>query len=815
MVGQYDCVIDSLWGKVREVGQENGKGRMRRYLRLLPLALLGSGLAPLLTVGESHRLAHAISLPFLFKIAVLAVLVLGLTVVFDRVLIAFEPRLDRQARAQAEFLSSFPDSYVSLAIFGSAALSLFLELAMIRWQGTVFPFFAFYKNFSLLACFAGLGLGYAMADREHVPLNLTIPLLAWQFALMLGMRYGMTEPQLTSLNLLPFTEQLNMGLAAATHLSQTPHIYFLLAVIFLLTVLAFIPVGQLCGALMERAEKLPAYGLNLLGSLAGVLLIFAVSAFWTPPVVWFLLAFSATLLFYVPQRSSLLGGLIAVGIALVILAWPVSPAWQRIYSPYQLLEVGRNDRGLMLIRAAGHYYQRVWDLSRSNRNVETTPDLRAIRNYYDLPYRVYGQPKTVAVVGAGTGNDVAAALRNGSEHVDAIEIDPAILLLGHIGHPEHPYADPRVHAVVNDARSYLRNTDQSYDMIVYGLLDSHTLLSHASSVRLDSFVYTVQGLQEAKARLKPGGALSLSFSLMTPRLGRKIYLMLQQAFDGRPPVCVTAGYDQSVIFLEGRDKDLALPPELLQSGFQDSTSVYADPALQADVSTDDWPFFYMPQRVYPFSYLGMFILIVLLSSLLVGNFIDEKPQFNQLSFFLLGAGFMLIETKGITELGLTFGNSWQVIGVVIAGLMVMAFLANCAVQWFRIERPGIPYVLLLATLLIGWWIARTGGFASTWMGRAATTIMLTSPMFFSGLVFSTLLNSRGRISTIMAVNLLGAMFGGLLEYNSMYFGFQFLYLLAGAIYLSAFLLEFAGQRFEPASAIEQQTAPFKRENARF
>ena len=311
-------------------------------------------------------------------------------------------------------------------------------------------------------------------------------------------------------------------------------------------------------------------------------------------------------------------------------------------------------------------------------------------------------------------------------------------------------------------------------MIVYGLLDSHTLLSHASSVRLDSFVYTVQGLREAKARLKPGGEMSLYFSMMTPRTGRKLYLTMQQAFDGRAPVCVTAGYDGAVIFLEGKDKDLASPSALVQqSSFHDSTSVYANPALRADVSTDDWPFFYMPQRVYPFSYLGMLVLILLLSMFLVGNFIDERPQFSHLSFFLLGAGFMLIETKGITELALTYGNSWQVIGIVIAGLMVMAFLANCVVQWFKVERPGIPYVLLLATLLIGWWIARTGGFASAWMGRTATTIMLTGPMFFSGVVFSTLLSSRGRISTIMALNLLGAMFGGLLEYNSMYFGVGF------------------------------------------
>ena len=74
----------------------------------------------------------------------------------------------------------------------------------------------------------------------------------------------------------------------------------------------------------------------------------------------------------------------------------------------------------------------------------------------------------MAVVGSGTGNDVAAALRSGARHVDAIEIDPAILMLGQTAHPEHPYQDPRVHAIVNDARSFLRTTDQTYDMIVYG-----------------------------------------------------------------------------------------------------------------------------------------------------------------------------------------------------------------------------------------------------------------------------------------------------------------------------------------------------------
>jgi hypothetical protein len=151
---------------------------------------------------------------------------------------------------------------------------------------------------------------------------------------------------------------------------------------------------------------------------------------------------------------------------------------------------------------------------------------------------------------------------------------------------------------------------------------------------------------------------------------------------------------------------------------------------------------------------------------------------------------MLVETKGITEMGLTFGNTWQVIGIVIAGILTMAFLGNCTVQWLNIKQPGAPYLCLFAALAIGWFVARSGGFASTSMGRLETAIVLTLPLLFSGVVFSTLLSSKGQVSGIMAMNLLGAICGGLLEYNSMYFGFRSLYLVAMGCYILAFVSEF-------------------------
>jgi hypothetical protein len=199
----------------------------------------------------------------------------------------------------------------------------------------------------------------------------------------------------------------------------------------------------------------------------------------------------------------------------------------------------------------------------------------------------------------------------------------------------------------------------------------------------------------------------------------------------------------------------------------------------------------------------MIFEIVVLSLFFAGNFIGESPRFSHLSFVFLGVGFMLVETKGITEMGLTFGNTWQVIGVVIAGILTMAFLGNCAVSWLNIRRPLFPYLFLWAALAIGWYVARSGGFASTPIGRLETATVLTCPLLFSGILFSTLLSSRGQVSAMIAMNLLGAICGGLLEYNSMYFGLRWLYAAAMISYLLAFLsdLIFKTKKAEDTCAI--------------
>jgi hypothetical protein len=166
----------------------------RAFIRCATLAFAASGLAP--TVITTASLLHRRQSVPLGGTALAVAVVLGATWRFHLVLRRFEPALDDDTREQAAWLDTLPVRYVDVAIVGAAGLSLLLELSVIRWQGTVFEFFAFYKNFGLLACFVGLGLGYALAQRDRILLALVVPLLVWQFGLLIGLRFGRSAGQM-------------------------------------------------------------------------------------------------------------------------------------------------------------------------------------------------------------------------------------------------------------------------------------------------------------------------------------------------------------------------------------------------------------------------------------------------------------------------------------------------------------------------------------------------------------------------------------------------------------------------------------------
>jgi spermidine synthase len=677
-------------------------------------------------------------------------------------------------------------------------VSLLLELVMIRWLASVFPVFSFFKNFTLLACFLGLGAGYAVADKQRCAPALVLPMLALFVGIITLLHYDVSAYN-SLFAALPMQEQTSVNIVMnsadwLTLFRLSLPLYLLLAMSFVLCACICYPVGQLCGKLLHSTDALKAYGLNLVGSILGVVALFVMSLFWLPPEAWFT-AVGGILLFFVLSRDARLSvGVASFGLLLTILAWPVQPETQRLYSPYQLLERTAKPDGLMNILAGGYYYQKVFNFAESNRGHESEED-RYARAYYEFPFNFKKKPERVAIVGAGSGNDVAAALRMGALHVDAIEIDPAIAYLGKFYHPEHPYDDPRVTLIINDARNFFRMTHQKYDLIIYGVLDSHTALSHATNLRVDSYVYTREGITEAFKLLKPDGVLSVAFALPNESLGFKLSHILQDMPEAGKPLAVRVGYDSNMTtaFIAQKGRDVTVPNAgvFAAAGFENVSAHFAQPYPESSIPTDDWPFFYMIQRTYPVSYMIALGMVLLLSYLFVRKTIGLSGPIERgyIPFFFLGSGFMLVETKAITELGLHLGGTWYVIAATIVLVLVMAFFANLIVQRKMFQWTDFAYLGLLLSLFVGYVYARNHeliALSSPLASLAVSCAFLTMPLFFSGIVFSNLIGKADiNISTALSYNLMGALFGGLMEYNSMYFGFAFLYLLAIGFYFLA------------------------------
>jgi len=688
---------------------------------------------------------------------------------------------ERQSDKQTRLVELIPPKYVPLAVIASAALSLVLELVVIRWQTCEIDFLAFFKNFGLIACFAGLGIGYSLARSKTIPLICSVITLTLQ-VVFINILEGLLITKF--LHQPPVVEQVSI---VAMRLQNTGLAYWItaysiLAFLFLATAMCFIPIGQLCGATMARMKSLPAYGSNLLGSLIGVLLMTSLSYAWAPPAAWFFVCLCLTFYFAAyDRRSALATGLLSFFL-LMLVAIPNDPMHLKIYSPYQLIEVYTDKHGWPGITASGYYYQKAYDLTKQA--CQAYPDLQRTASYYDLPYNIKPGAKNVLILGAGAGNDVSAALRAGVEHIDAVEIDPAIAAFGKEYHPEKPYDDKRVHLVLDDGRAFLRKTKSKYDLVVYALIDSHALSSSGSALRVDSYIYTLESFRKAKECLQPDGMMALSFVSEVPDLQKKVFGMLKTAFDDHEPMALCSNYDYSTSFFETLQGAPSIPADVAGNPNLVRRTELSALSNQFEPSTDDWPFFYMPHRQFPFSYLPLMGLVIGLAIWLQSSFKKSKFSAANLPYFWLGAGFMLVETKAITELGLQFGNTWLVTAIVVGSVISMAFCSNLLVAKVQFKNVLFPGVLLIAALVLSALVSRhviTGLEGNAW----AMTAVLTCPIVFSGIVFSILISRVKDIGSAMAMNIIGALFGGVLEYNAMCFGYGALYIIAIGIYVIA------------------------------
>jgi spermidine synthase len=346
----------------------------------------------------------------------------------------------------------------------------------------------------------------------------------------------------------------------------------------------------------------------------------------------------------------------------------------------------------------------------------------------------YPNPPNVLVLGAGIGNDVAAALRNGAGHVVAVEIDPLIIHLGREFDFERPYSSPRATPVVNDARSYIENSKERFDLIVYSLLDSHTNISNYSSVRIDNYVYTLEAMEAARRLLKEDGILVLKFQVHTTWIAGRLHGLLQTVF-GQAPVDFYAeaskyssGGNFFVVGSSKRLENALSSPEL-------AVYVKSHSGLEmesARLTTDNWPYFYQHEPGLPLIIIIMSVLLVALTRLLIRNTEAAAGEAINRHFFFLGAGFLLLEAQIVSRMAMLFGTTWLVNSIVIAAILVLIVAVNFLVD----SWPSIPvqfaYVGIGICLLVSYFLPLDKlFFQAFWLKALVATLVLCSPVPFA------------------------------------------------------------------------------------
>ncbi len=674
-------------------------------------------------------------------------------------------------------------------LFLISFLALFFELLLIRWIPAHVRVIGYFTNFILISAFFGMGMGCLLASSRRNWIVLSAPALAGIFFLTAFLKTMYVDPGAKELF---FLELGHGGGLISVHVC--------LVLFFAGLSLFFFPFGQEIGRSFRALPAARAYAVNLGGSLVGILSSVLLSNAGVSP--WILLAAGGILLiaWLFADRP---GAFVRAAVAFVALGitaggmermdqgaeWSAyhrlstspllfHPATQTLWEKWRAAdpkeltelpgEIGFN------LSVNDDYFQMALDLS--DRSVRERPYLKLWRDAYDQPFLLQ-KPKRVLIVAGGTGNDAAAALRSGADHVDVVDIEGKILAIGKERHPEKPYSDARVSLFAEDARSFFHSAAGRYDLIVFSYLDSHRLFSQMSNVRLDSFLYTRESFAEARRLLSPGGVLYVHSAVGHTFAGGRIFRMLESIY-GRPPVILASALSPAFVGLETpQSVDFRALPVLDHLEMESKGDLIA--------ATDDWPFLYLRERSIPHEYLVAALLLPGLVLLLTGVVLVRKKVRvtpGEGAFFLLGAAFFLLETKSVTDAALLFGSTWFVSALVIGAVLLTLLASTLTVIGLGLERPLLFFPALFGALALLVFLPGRLLLDLPGPARVAAFALLTGlPIFFTSIIFTTLLKKSFRPDVALAFNILGSFAGGCLEYMSMSTGFRMLTLFAAAL----------------------------------
>lgn len=643
---------------------------------------------------------------------------------------------------------------------------LFVELLLIRWIPAEVRYIGFFSNFLLMASFLGIGIGILLGRRRSFDTITVFPLL------LVAVVWLITTLELNVQ--VRSIDEIFFGLAE----SRSADVNFLvLPIVFALVTALMASLAIPLGPLLRSMPPLQAYAWDISGSMLGIAGFAILSAAGTSPTVWFSVAAVLTTLLLagsVGRDILRIPAAVALGVVLVFAYNDASPGEK--WSAYYRINTYFGQNGTMYVNVNGIPHQALHP-------VDSTKEEFYDQLYKWFPDRTYDE---VLIVGAGSGSDVAMALANGAGHVDAVDIDRAIMQLGIDSHPNRPYQDPRVTRFENDGRAYLRGTDKQYDLIIFALPDSLTLVSTTANIRLESFLFTEQAFQSVRDHLKPGGAFVLYNYYREEWLISKIASMLDATFE-RPPI---------LRIFQARMAILAAGPQVdaLAGGPPPGDTIDALPDVGEPtprVASDDWPFLYLRTPFIAPHYLaGLAFALVIAVMAIYGAARVGGTSVRRFSphFFVLGTAFLLLETRSLVSFSLLFGSTWLVNALAFFAILASVLLAIFVNSRLRIRRAGLLYALLFVALAVAYALPPESLLIDPpWLRYLLAGIVAFAPVFLANLVFTYSFRDTRTADMAFASNLLGAMAGGALEYVALISGYQALLLVVAALYLLAWL----------------------------
>jgi SAM-dependent methyltransferase len=664
--------------------------------------------------------------------------------------------MSRLAHALSAHVDQVVVNPVRRLLLGSA-LMLFLELALIRWLGANVVHLSYFSNFVLLGSFLGIGIGFLISRKVWSALPLTAPLLAVLVVVTLVFPVSI---QRRGSDVIYFTAMRVSG----------PPVWLALPVIFVLVAATLAGPAEVVGRCFGVLPALTAYRYDLLGSLIGIGSFTVLSLLWAPSVVWGTLVGAALVFLNQGARRRLLAGACALVFVGMLLSETLTAGVS--WSPYYKVEThpSKAGPGALAIWVNGVPHQTMaradWRLKHSAQQYGTP--------YARLPNL---RLDNVLVVGAGSGSDVAIALRKGAQHVDAVEIDPRILDLGRRNNPDHVYQDKRVTTHVNDGRAFLESTDTKYDLILFALPDSLALVNGASQIRLESFLFTEEALRSARDHLEPDGGFAMYNFYRENWLIDRLAGTAATAF-GHSPCVDNFARHQAVVTVAVSETNQACAAR-----YRPTTAVVAP-------ASDNAPFLYFRGGGIPPMYLWTLAGILLLSLVVVravgGPMRDMAPYAD---LFFMGAAFLLLETKNVATFALLFGTTWLVNALVFAGVLVVVLAAVETTR--RVRTPPLPVVFggILAALALAWAVRPEYLLGLPFVPRlVCATLLAFLPIFLANVAFAKRFADTADSQEAFGVNLLGAIVGGCLEYVALLTGYGNLLVVTAAIYLVAFAL---------------------------